>query len=111
MRLRVSENGECPPCAPSATGPCRNWCGLPAHSAVHLRCTQGVPGAPLRLDCGVFMRATGADDDRPSRKPGRWAIVGDGVLTAQPDGYRRRGSATASVRPGAGIEAIRFASE
>jgi hypothetical protein len=44
--------------------------------AVHLRCAQGVPGAPLRDYCRVFMRATGADDDRPTRKPGRWAIVG-----------------------------------
>jgi hypothetical protein len=44
--------------------------------AVHLRCAQGVPGAPTRRDCGVFMRATGADDDRLHRKPGRWQIVG-----------------------------------
>jgi len=44
--------------------------------AVHLRCTQGIPGAPLRNSCPVFMRETGADDDVPRQRPGRWQIVG-----------------------------------
>jgi hypothetical protein len=43
---------------------------------VHLRCPQGVPGAPVRENCGVFMRATGADDDVMSHRPGRSQIVG-----------------------------------
>jgi hypothetical protein len=44
--------------------------------AVHIRCVQGVPGAPWRHQCGVFVRATGADDDRPTPEPAHWAIVG-----------------------------------
>ena len=42
----------------------------------HLHCTQGVPGAPLRYACPVFMREPGADDDVMPRRLGRWQIVG-----------------------------------
>jgi hypothetical protein len=34
---------------------------------VYLRCVQGVPGAPTRVDCSRFMREPGADDDAPVR--------------------------------------------
>jgi len=44
--------------------------------SVHLRCTQGVPGAPLRRSCPVFMREADADDDVMPHRPGRWQIVG-----------------------------------
>jgi hypothetical protein len=30
---------------------------------VYPHCTQGVPGAPFRVECMVFMRAPGADDE------------------------------------------------
>ncbi len=41
-----------------------------------LACRQGVPGAPLRLACSVFMREPGADDEAMPPRPGRWQIVG-----------------------------------
>ena len=41
-----------------------------------LACRQGVPGAPLRLACSVFMREPGADDESRPRRPGRWQIAG-----------------------------------
>jgi hypothetical protein len=30
---------------------------------VYLHCTQGVPGAPYRVECRVFVREPGADDE------------------------------------------------
>jgi hypothetical protein len=33
---------------------------------MYLHCTQGVPGAPLRTECMMFMREPGADDEWPS---------------------------------------------
>lgn len=33
---------------------------------MYLHCTQGVPGAPLRTECIVFMREPGADDESPA---------------------------------------------
>ena len=39
--FRFSENGECPPFAPFATGPCRNWCGLPARSPFTFAAPKG----------------------------------------------------------------------
>jgi hypothetical protein len=42
----------------------------------HLHCRQGVPGAPQRESCRVFMRATTADDEEPARRRGHWLIVG-----------------------------------
>ena len=32
---------------------------------MYLHCTQGVPGAPLRTECIVFVRESGADDEWP----------------------------------------------
>ena len=32
---------------------------------VYLHCRQGVPGAPLRTECMLFVREQGADDEWP----------------------------------------------
>ena len=32
---------------------------------VYLHCMQGVPGAPYRTECPVFVREPGADDEWP----------------------------------------------
>jgi hypothetical protein len=36
---------------------------------VYLHCTQGVPGAPYRTDCLVYVREPGAHDEWPSIRP------------------------------------------
>ena len=44
---------------------------------VYLHCMQGVPGAPYRVECPVFVREPGADDEWPrlrGREPTRYAI-------------------------------------
>ena len=38
---------------------------------MYLHCTQGVPGAPLRTECMVFMREPGADDEWPDVRRGQ----------------------------------------
>jgi hypothetical protein len=47
---------------------------------VYLHCMQGVPGAPYRVACPVFMREPGADDEWPDVRlrgqlPTRYPII------------------------------------
>jgi hypothetical protein len=47
---------------------------------VYLHCLQGVPGAPYRVECPVFVREPGADDQWPdvrlrSQLPTRYPII------------------------------------
>jgi hypothetical protein len=47
---------------------------------MYLHCTQGVPGAPFRTECLVFVREPGADDQWPSIRlrgqlPTRYPII------------------------------------
>ena len=46
----------------------------------YLHCTQGVPGAPYRVACSVFMREPGADDEWPNVRlrgamPTRYPVI------------------------------------
>ena len=47
---------------------------------VYLHCRQGVPGAPLRTECMLFVREPGADDEWPDVRlrgqlPTRYPII------------------------------------
>jgi len=47
---------------------------------VYLHCMQGVPGAPYRVECSVFVREPGADDEWPNvhlrgAMPTRYPII------------------------------------
>lgn len=73
-RLRVNKDVGCAPTVHLAT--VRDAAGANAGTlAAHHHGCRGVPSAPLREECGVCMCATGADDDRTARKPGRSAVV------------------------------------
>lgn len=62
----------CPLCRWSAS----QFANVAGKFVVHLACRQGMPGAPLRLACSVFMREPGADDEFRPRRRGRWHVVG-----------------------------------
>lgn len=64
-----------------ALGPHCRWPASPLANVAgefvaRLVCRQGVPGRPLRLECSVFVRRPGADDESLPRRPGRWQVVG-----------------------------------
>ena len=63
---------------------CRYAVPMTAHIAnkltTYLHCTQGVPGAPFRTECLVFMREPGAEDEWPNMRlrgqmPTRYPII------------------------------------
>jgi hypothetical protein len=46
----------------------------------YLHCTQGVPDAPYRVECPVFVRELGADDEWPNvrmrgQMPTRYPVI------------------------------------
>ncbi len=47
---------------------------------MYLHCMQGVPGAPHRVECSVFVREPGSDDEWPDVRlrgelPTRYPII------------------------------------